>query len=285
MHYECWTNFGVVTTNDENEVVTNDVVHWAQVPGERFNGTSDTWNLFGVATVTNGSGSLTDTNHVPEFDRVRFYAAAELVDTDGDGLTDGHEWLISHTDCENPDSDGDGIGDGAEVAMGFDPSNADDCPKVTIHATLYNPSGPDGGKEWVELYSASTRSVDLGGMQLEIGRPEGWDCAVVFPAGTLLTPGRCLLVGGNEVTNADIVVPQLNIPEPWNDAPDTGLRLAWSGSENGAVVDVVFIDGGEEFNDLGLDETGWLSTNGLRASAGEVLERRYPGVDTDRADD
>ena len=111
MHYECWTNYGVVWTNDENEVVTNDVVHWNQVPGERFNGTSDTWNLIGVATVTNGSGSITDTNHVPEYDRVRFYAAAELVDTDGDGLTDGEEWLVSHTSSALFDTDGDGLGD------------------------------------------------------------------------------------------------------------------------------------------------------------------------------
>ena len=125
MHYECWTNFGVVTTNDENEVVTNDVVHWDQVPGEKFNGTSDTWDLLGVATVTNGSGSITDTNHVPEYDRVRFYAAAELVDTDGDGLTDGEEWLQSHSNPELEDSDGDGLADLTEYNGGTNPMNSD----------------------------------------------------------------------------------------------------------------------------------------------------------------
>lgn len=284
MHYEATTNT-VVWTNDENEVVTNDVVDWHQVEGERFNGTPDTWELLGMATVTNGSGSFADSGFSEEYGRVRFYAVAALADTDGDGLTDGEEWLVNHTDPDNPDSDGDGVGDGAEAAMGFNPADAGDCPKVTIHAALYNPSGPDGGKEWVEVYSASTKPVDLGGVQLEIGRSAGWVCATGFPAGTMLAPGRCLLIGGSAVTNADIAVDQLDIPEPWGSDSDTGLRLVWGGATNGSVVDVVFIDGGGEFNDLDLDETGWLSTNGLRATAGEVLERRYPGVDTDRASD
>ena len=82
MHYECWTNFGVVSTNDENQVVTNDVVNWRQVPGEKFMGIPDYWESLGVTTVTNGEGSFTDTNHAnPLFDRVRFYAAAQYADS------------------------------------------------------------------------------------------------------------------------------------------------------------------------------------------------------------
>ena len=144
MHYECWTNFGVVSTNDENQVVTNDVVNWNQVAGERFRGIPDAWVSLGVTTVTNGEGSFTDTDHAdPLFDRVRFYAAAAFADSDNDGITDGEEWLwgissttydsdgdglpdylertVYHTDPYNPDTDGDGINDGDEVAAGFDP--------------------------------------------------------------------------------------------------------------------------------------------------------------------
>ena len=149
MHYECWTNFGVVSTNDENQVVTNDVVNWKQVAGERFRGIPDAWVSLGVTTVTNGEGSFTDTDHAdPLFDRVRFYAAAACADSDNDGITDGEEWLggissttddsdgdglpdylertVYHTDPYNPDTDGDGMNDAWEVAHALDPF-ADDA--------------------------------------------------------------------------------------------------------------------------------------------------------------
>jgi hypothetical protein len=41
-------------------------------------------------------------------------------DTDGDGLTDAYENLISKTDPDNPDTDGDGIPDGWSVLLGLD---------------------------------------------------------------------------------------------------------------------------------------------------------------------
>ena len=42
-------------------------------------------------------------------------------DTDGDGLTDAYEKLVSHTDPNNPDTDGDGILDGWSVLLGLNP--------------------------------------------------------------------------------------------------------------------------------------------------------------------
>ncbi len=117
MHTTSWVET-VVFTNDENEVVTNDFTHWRNVDGERFRGSPDTWDLLGVLTVTNGGGSFTDTNILEDYDKVRFYTAARLVDSDGDGLTDGEEWLISHSDPDLPDTDGDDIDDGMEYASG-----------------------------------------------------------------------------------------------------------------------------------------------------------------------
>ena len=113
----------VVWTNDENEVVTNDFTHWRQT--EEFNGTSDTWDLLGVAVVSNGVGAFTDSGFPENLGRVRFYAASELTDTDGDGLTDGEEWLIYHTNPSNADSDGDGLPDGAEISSGTNPNEPD----------------------------------------------------------------------------------------------------------------------------------------------------------------
>lgn len=42
-------------------------------------------------------------------------------DTDGDGLTDAYELLVSHTAPDNPDTDGDGLPDGWSVLLGLEP--------------------------------------------------------------------------------------------------------------------------------------------------------------------
>lgn len=49
-----------------------------------------------------------------------------LIDTDGDGLTDGHEWSVWLTDPADADTDGDGLDDGAELTTyGTDPLDPD----------------------------------------------------------------------------------------------------------------------------------------------------------------
>ena len=50
--------------------------------------------------------------------------AADVADTDGDGLTDDEEKDLG-TDPKNPDSDGDGVNDGQEKIDGTDPKNPD----------------------------------------------------------------------------------------------------------------------------------------------------------------
>lgn len=47
-------------------------------------------------------------------------------DRDGDGLSDGDEATITHTDPDDADSDDDGTTDGEEVSAGSDP-NSDAC--------------------------------------------------------------------------------------------------------------------------------------------------------------
>jgi Concanavalin A-like lectin/glucanases superfamily/Bacterial TSP3 repeat len=53
------------------------------------------------------------------------------LDSDGDGLTDAYEQLVSKTDPNNPDTDGDGIPDSWEVLLGLNPLVNDNAQETT----------------------------------------------------------------------------------------------------------------------------------------------------------
>mgnify|MGYP001767454456 CR=1 FL=1 len=50
-----------------------------------------------------------------------YFRLGTMLDSDGDGLTDAYELLVSHTDPANWDTDGDGLSDGWEVQNGMNP--------------------------------------------------------------------------------------------------------------------------------------------------------------------
>ena len=308
IHYECWTNFGVVSTNDENQVVTNDVVNWRQVPGEKFRGIPDYWVSLGVSAVTNGEGSLTDTDHAdPLFDRVRFYAAAAFADSDNDGITDGEEWLwgissttddsdgdgvpdylertLYYTDPYNPDTDGDGWTDGEEVNTEHtDPLDRLSATRlargVLVHGVKY--SG-DTSNQWVQLHCSGSRRVDVSGFRVQAAGTS-WQTVATLPANTWMTPGHFLLIGDVGVTNADLTV-ELGLATAYTNQPTAGVRLMAPAGSTNAPVDTMFY-GRNTFNSQGLDTAGWLSnTTSLWASATRHLERWNLGVDTDSEND
>ncbi|MBR4189875.1 MAG: hypothetical protein IKQ55_07940 [Kiritimatiellae bacterium] len=302
----CTSSVVVATwTNDENQVITDTNTVWTSV-GLPFNGMESDWEQRGTVAISNGVAEFEDSGFSEELSRLRFYAAAVAEDTDGDGLNDGEESFVYHTDSAvadsdgdglndgaevlawhtNParaDSDGDGWGDGMEVAVGFNPALATDVPHVVIQGVNYMGTTNEPGKQWVELFSASTRNVSLAGFRLEVGRDGVWSNTVEFAAGTQMEPSRYLLVGESNVANADIHA-ALDIPSAESPLPTTGVRLRWGGATNGAVADVVFIGQGT-FNTSNLDVTGWLSVTSVWNYAGRVQERCYPGLDTDLHDD
>ena len=304
MHSTSWVET-VVWTNDENEVSTNDFTRWRQL--DRFKGRPDAWTLLGVATVTNGGGSFTDTTAVPDWDRVRFYAAAKLGDVNGNGITDGEEWLwgitstttdtdndglsdyqerkFHGTDPDNPDTDGDGWTDGEEILAGTDPLDRLDATRpargVLVHAVKY---ACDAGDQWVQLHCSGPRAVDVSGFRIQTAGTN-WETVATLPGGTWMVPGHFLLAGGEGVTNADLTA-TLSLAGSYSGQPTVGVRLMAPEGSTSAPVDTMFYGTHVPFNEQGLDTAGWLSvTTNLWASSTRHLERWSLGLDTDREND
>ena len=115
----------VVWTNEFDEVLTNSHTAWHPV-SPSFDGIESAWECLSTnLPLINGVGVYEDAD-IPDNARVRFYAVVKLMDSDGDGLSDGAEILVYRTDPDNPDSDGDGLSDYDEViTYGTNPNDPD----------------------------------------------------------------------------------------------------------------------------------------------------------------
>ena len=274
----------VVWTNENDEVITSTNIHWHQV-SPAFNGLESAWECLTTNLVlTNGVGVYENAN-ISSNARIRFYAVANRQDTDGDGLTDGAEIFVHHTNPGNPDTDGDGWSDAEELAAGTEPLDRFSATKlardVVLNEVLYNATGPDLGYEWIELYCAGRYPVNLGNFVIQVA-DTAYSNAYVFPSNTWIEPGRFLLLGGSNVPNRDLEV-NFRMPNRFTNDPTAAVRLVAETGTNTVVVDCLMYGGSaSNFNPYGLDTTGWISSHALSAGAGRSLYRRFNGHDTDQ---
>lgn len=113
----------ITYTNDENQLVTTNVLRWYQVEPTLTGRYDNHWDYLGTVTLTNGDETVfVDTNYLPERWVVRYYSAFESGDFDNDGLNDAFETRILGTSTNSPDTDGDGIDDATEYACGAYPT-------------------------------------------------------------------------------------------------------------------------------------------------------------------
>lgn len=137
-----------------------------------FQGFASRWSLAAANLVLVGTNPVTfaDTGQLgrlpPAAAPLRIYAAARSdVDTDADGLSDGAELFVFHTEPAVADTDGDGLSDGDEVNdSGTSPRNRDsDGDELT-----------DG--EEVFVYGTNPLSSDTD----SDGMTDGWEIANGF---------------------------------------------------------------------------------------------------------
>ncbi len=215
-----------------------------------------------------------------------FFAASDgSSDADGDGLVDGREFYLYGTDMTLWDTDGDSYSDGEELQWGTDPLDTQSMPQlgrgVVINEILYNPSGTDAGKEWVELFNTNRVHVDLSGFRIQVAS-NAFGNAYLFPSNTVLNSGDFLLVGGSLITNADYTV-ELNMPNRFSFGPTAGIRLITPDAMSNLVVDTCLY---APTNSFGLPTDGF-GTDGFApwAAEGFSVARIKVGYDTDQASD
>lgn len=150
---------------------------------------------------------------------------------------------------------------------------------VLLTEVLYDPTGADGGKEWIELYNASGQAIDLSGLSLGAGGGD-YTNTLIQLEGTI-QPGETFVVGGptSSAENANPTYDQVFdfAPDLQNSGTDAdgvalfNLRAAFVGPATVPVDAVIF--GGTNTNGL-IDETSAAPSPHVGdAPAGSSIER------------
>ena len=143
--------------------------------------------------------------------------------------------------------------------------------QVVINEVCYDPSGADGGKEWIELYNSGSTDVNLAGAKLLSGGSEFGE-VFTFPH-FILRAHRYVLIGDTQISQA-VFTTALNFQN--GGAETDGIRYL---SPDGSYTDTVLYDSP---NTNGLtDDTGLPGISfAPDVAEGWSLARRLDGYDT-----
>ena len=278
--YTVW-HTSTVTTNEwvDEYGVTNIGTNTLWTPvSPPFNGIESEWECLTTNLALSGGVGVYEDANISSNARVRFYAVANRLDTDNDGLTDGAEIFIHRTDLGLSDTDLDGHSDGREIALETDPLNGSDYFGIVINAALPIHNSPANPGEWVELFNAGPSPKSLAGFRLQTAKPAGWTNVFTFPAGVTLDSGDFLVVG----TNGDYQA-ALGMPNSSSNPPAMfGIRLVVP-SPASFVADALLYGVTNEYN-LSMDGFGEEMPI-LRPWTNWVIRRTWIGYDTDHAGD
>lgn len=113
-------------------------------------------------------------------------------------------------------------------------------PGLVINEIMYNPDGNDEGKEWIELYSNASKSINLKGWGLEKAGKK-FERIFTFPE-IILQPDSFLVIGEDNISKSD-----LNCQLGLDNATDhtAGVRII---SDEGKTINTVFYGSPSEFS-------------------------------------
>jgi len=143
--------------------------------------------------------------------------------------------------------------------------------EIVINEVLYDPSGSDGGYEWIELYNASDEIVELSGWEIQKAGSEF--VTLLSLPDISIEPAAHLLIGDEFVENADLIA-ELSF-QNGGSATD-GIRIV---APDGLYTDTVLYDEPNE-NLLPDDASDPGQFFAPDVSGGHSLARISDGVDS-----
>jgi len=155
---------------------------------------------------------------------------------------------------------------------------------IKINEFLPNPDGDDESYEWIELYNTASQNVDLSGWALQWGT-SSYGSSFTLPEGTTIAANSYLLIGGESVTDTDIMVPidsDLSMGAASSNADSLRLLHCGPGVSDTVIYGPTSDEGTAENTD------GWKEDDGIISSfiapkpvSGISISRRIDGSDSD----
>jgi hypothetical protein len=143
---------------------------------------------------------------------------------------------------------------------------------VVLNEFLSDPSGDDGGFEWVELYNRSSSEVSIAGWAIAAGTQDYEDLDIIFSGGIIIPAGGWWVVGGEGVEEADFVAAFTL----GNGSGGDGLRLV---DCDGKAVDTV-VYGTSNEDELEDDNGVYPSVVAAPPDDDQSLARKEDGTDS-----
>lgn len=144
---------------------------------------------------------------------------------------------------------------------------------VVVNEILPNPTGSDGGQEFVELYNDGAAPVALDGWAIQTAT-SSYSTKFTFPSGTTLAAGAYLVVGEADVAGADLRATSLGM----GNAGGSGDAVRLIHADESVVDTVVY---GPDNSDAFLADGGAVAVPAAAPPEGRSLGRRPDGSDTE----
>lgn len=165
--------------------------------------------------------------------------------------------------------------------------------RLVLSEVMYNPAGTETEQEWIEVYNAGSRAIDLPAYKIgDEETPGQLEGMLQFPPGAVIAPGQVLVIA-YRATAFEAVYgspPDFEMRESDPQVPNMHKYTLWAGGNIELVNtgdEVLLLDADDEL----VDALSWGSSikafdpPAARVADGHTLERSPADNDTDSAGD